>query len=360
MSENEQSTWEDTIFGDQGPGGQNLGDLPPDDVTPPPVVDAPPVDSTPPTDAPPADVPADTPKDTPFLSGKFEGINSEDDIARILSERNEFEQKVQSYQPHKYNHHLAEAIDKYVEAGGTNIEGFLQARSIEPDKLSDREALLQWKIMDKPNLSAEDHKILLDHDYPEPQPLTEEQKEEMTDSEIKQYEDAQKAIKVKQVLLKDEAAQARKKLSDLKTQLQSPEKKVDPEVERNRQRYIADATKATSEFKGLEVPGEIPFNVAMSDSEKAQVQKIVEDPNTLWSLPAFRNQDGSVNFNHVLSVIQFASNPALLKTAGENYMAAAVEKLKNDIQNKSTPGKGADTPPANNINEPWMTSVGIT
>jgi len=290
-----------------------------------------------------------------FLAEKSQGrIKSEDDLQKILSERDEFEQKVQSFKPHEYKSHLAEAIDKFVESGGKDVDGFLRAKDLEPEKLGDMEALLALKKIKEPELSEEEHKLLINHDYPAPKELSEEEKDLMTNEEIAAHESRNRIATAKQIHLKREAIKARNELSTYKQQLMAPEPAVNPEAEKAQQDWNKATEKAVSEFKGIQIPDETPFHMELSASQKADVLKVAKDPNSLWSSPAFKNKDGSVNMNHVLSVIQFAQNPQLMKVVQENYLAAAVDNLKAEIQNKKVPAKDGDIPLSNDEEPGWM------
>jgi len=136
--------------------------------------------------------------------------------------------------------------------------------------------------------------------------------------------------------------------------LMAPEPAVNPEAEKAQQDWNKATEKAVSEFKGIQIPDETPFHMELSASQKADVLKVAKDPNSLWSSPAFKNKDGSVNMNHVLSVIQFAQNPQLMKVVQENYLAAAVDNLKAEIQNKKVPAKDGDIPLSNDEEPGWM------
>jgi len=322
-----------------------------------PVIETPVDDSTPVTDPPKTDAPADEPGFSieTFLAEKSGGrIKTADDLQKFLSERDELEQKAQSYKPHEYKSHLAEAIDNYVAAGGTNVDGFLSAQKLEPEKLGDVEALLTLKLLKEPELSEEDHKALIEYDYPAPRELSEEEKDLMTEEEIEAHNNQNKIAKAKQIHLKREAIQARNELSTLKQQLMSPEPKSDPERQKAKENWDRATEKALSEFKGIEIPDEKPFHMELSASQKADVLKVAQNPDSFWAMPIFKNQDGSVNMNHVLSVIQFAQNPQLMKVVQENYLASAVDKLKDEIRNRKVPAKTPETPISNSEEPAFM------
>ncbi len=204
-----------------------------------------------------------------------------------------------------YKSQLAEKIDAYVEAGGTE-ENYLRTQSIDFTKMSTKE-LLEYKIqMSDPDMTDEEIEYELTKQYR----LDEVAADDATDAEKKE-------IQFAKLRAEREAKKTQAELIETQKKWAVPERKaapvVDPKVHEKEQNDWTNEIKSEVE-KLVKVPVKLSetesYDIVMDEKDKKELtelgSKLFTDANAFWN--QFKDKDGNIQKGSLMNAMYKIKN----------------------------------------------------
>tara|TARA_R100000278_G_scaffold82330_1_gene63304 strand:- start:167 stop:1252 length:1086 start_codon:yes stop_codon:yes gene_type:complete len=287
---------------------------------------------------------------TESVQQELEDELTDDEALRILlSERygqefssvDDFESYIkpeETKQEFSYASETLKQIDEYVRNTGRTVEDFIATQSLNPDEMSNEDAVMFMLQRENPGISKEDLKFYMEQTY-----------KIGTEKDSNDY-------RFGQIALQKEAIKARKEISDFKEHYKTPVSSMQQEAQQaeqltqERQQFFDNVIEDMNDIEGLtfEIDDKgTEFTFKIDDSNKPSPEEYKNNIENFFN--QYLDENGTWNYD-ALNTDMFILNNIedIVKSVANHYKSQGTEQVVQELKNPSFEGKPAQADNAEN------------
>lgn len=289
----------------------------------------------------------DAPLDAEIASGEEEEMTDEHLLSAMLSERygqefNDFS-AYEDYITERHSKETTESpfanetlqqINDYIKETGRSVEDYMTTQSLQPDEMSDEEAVLFMLERDNPGLSKEDLKFFMSETY---------KLEAADDSSEKRFG---------QIALKKEAIKSKNEISQFKAHYQAPttesaaDAAVSEQVTAEQNQFYSDVVEDMQAIEGLTFDIDdkgAEFTFAINDDNRPAADAYVGQLDNFFG--KYVGEDGNWDYDSLNTDMFILNNiDSIVKSVANHYKSQGTEEVVQELKNPSYGGQ--DSKPA--------------
>jgi len=279
---------------------------------------------------------------TEIESDLEEEITDDEALRILLSERygQEFESidafdsyiqtDEQEEQPQfEYASETLKQLDEYVRSTGRTVEDYLTTQRLNPDEMSNEDAVLFSLKRENPGMNESDLKFYMEQTY-----------KMSTDKESTDY-------RFGQIALQKEAIKAKNTINEFKEHYKSPvedraiSQQADKEIAENRESFFNDVVEDMQEIEGLTFDIDdkgTEFTFKIDESMRPDPQEHTNNIENFFN--QYVDEEGTWNYDALNTDMFILNNiDSIIKSVANHYKSQGTEEVVQELKNPSFEGK---------------------
>jgi hypothetical protein len=233
--------------------------------------------------------------------------------------------------PSQFANETLQQINDYVKNTGRSVEDYMMTQSLQPDEMSDQEAVMFMLERENPNLSKDDLKFFMEETY-----------------KLK-ADDGSTEKRFGEIALKKEAIKAKSEISEFKSHYKTPvsdivnAKQNEEEIQAKKDSFYNEVVEDMKGIEGLTFDMDdkgTEFTFAINDENRPKPEEYVNQLDNFFN--QYVDEAGEWDYDRLNTDMFILNNiDSIVKSVANHYKGQGTEEVVQELKNPSYGGQDA-------------------